>query len=885
MAKVVFAWASTAAYAVPAGCALVVSGAALVARFSGAEPLFGTMPTATALAILIAAAGALAAGSNLRAPRLLAGTLCVTIAVAVMAGHFLDLGQGADSTALQRIFEERNPALGRMSPPSALSILIAGTVLLLVGRRNGRVGALLVQLLAGALLLIGLISVMTQDVLPGALVPWYRYRRMAPSAAVCMIALAVSFLAFIVRSAWYEWVYSRRADEKILIVALGIIALVIIALGSATFASLQHHIESSVQAALSQAVADRASILDNIISNRLTRASIVAARPSLQELLGRWDTEDPVLAERIRQEGNSYLGFGFRGLAFTEEHGRPVTQTGVLVDKPALVVPLAGERIDAKLLWSDGFTLRVFSPVYMRGEFVGTATSEQDLDIVTRLQLSVGQLGRSAEWVLCAPSAQHMMACFPHRLEPEPTVLARVRNGVPLPMDYALSGASGVVQADDYRGEPVVAAYAPVGRTGLGVVLKIDVDELYAPLREDAETWWKWLIATAVLGSLLVASQVRPIAQRLVQSEDLSRRRADSLARSERSLRDLYAALGDGIVVLRPDGTIEFLNPAAERIFGYGPRTLVGQPISVLIPEALRAANAAATQRFLESGRSSVVGKRDLVFPAVRRDGSVFDAEFSLAEMRQDTEQRIVGVVRDVSARTALERMKGEFVAAVSHELRTPLTSIIGALEIVRESESLDEADRSFIDMAARNSERLAMLVNDIIDSERIESGGLEFAVARVKIAPFLAEAVQINQTYASMHGVFFYLEEPLPDVTVMADRDRLMQVMANLLSNAAKFSPEGEEVRVRASAGEGRVRIEVSDRGEGIPEAFKPRIFEKFAQADASDSRKKGGTGLGLAICKAIIERMHGTIGFESQVGEGTTFHIEMPVEQAPSI
>ena len=225
--------------------------------------------------------------------------------------------------------------------------------------------------------------------------------------------------------------------------------------------------------------------------------------------------------------------------------------------------------------------------------------------------------------------------------------------------------------------------------------------------------------------------------------------------------------------------------------------------------------------------------------------------------------------------------MKSEFIARVSHELRTPLTAIMGSLELLREEDmGIPEGPgRTFLDMAWRNSERLAILVNDVIDFERIESGALAFRDSDFPLGPFLLESVELNQPYAAREKVTLRVVEPLPQVQLHADRDRLMQVMANLLSNAAKFSPEGATVEVSAVRNESGVRIGVTDHGEGIPEEFRGRIFQKFAQADSSDTRERGGTGLGLSICKAIVERMGGRIGFDTAPGAGTTFWFELPL------
>jgi len=242
------------------------------------------------------------------------------------------------------------------------------------------------------------------------------------------------------------------------------------------------------------------------------------------------------------------------------------------------------------------------------------------------------------------------------------------------------------------------------------------------------------------------------------------------------------------------------------------------------------------------------------------------------------------GIIRffvDVTERQRMERMKTEFVSTVSHELRTPLTSISGSLGLLAGgvAGALPEKAVSLVAIARANSDRLVRLVSDILDMEKIESGKLEFRLKTQNLAQVLRHAIETNRGYADRFGVG--VELTAIDETALAhiDEDRLHQVLTNLFSNAAKFSPKGGKIEANLKAGPpGFWRIEVADHGHGIPEAFRSHVFEPFAQADGTDAKRLGGTGLGLAISKRIVERMNGQIGFETEGGAGTRFFVDLP-------
>jgi signal transduction histidine kinase len=241
----------------------------------------------------------------------------------------------------------------------------------------------------------------------------------------------------------------------------------------------------------------------------------------------------------------------------------------------------------------------------------------------------------------------------------------------------------------------------------------------------------------------------------------------------------------------------------------------------------------------------------------------------------------LLRALRYAIERKRLERLKDEFVSTVSHELRTPLTSISGSLGLLvgQWAGKLPESAARLLVIAHKNSQRLVRLINDILDIEKMESGEVTFDMKRVEVCYLVEQTIEANRGFAEGFDVRIRLDPECKAADVRADPDRLSQVVTNLLSNAIKFSPPVEEVVIGVETRGDTIRISVRDHGHGIPAEFKPRIFEKFAQADATDARQKGGTGLGLSIVKRIVDRLGGTVGFADAPGGGTIFHVDLPV------
>jgi len=338
----------------------------------------------------------------------------------------------------------------------------------------------------------------------------------------------------------------------------------------------------------------------------------------------------------------------------------------------------------------------------------------------------------------------------------------------------------------------------------------------------------------------------------------------------------------DGIVTIDAHGVVQAFNPAAERIFDFAAADIIGRHIKLLMPERDQSAHHAVFDHHLSTGEHMMLRRQTT---GQRRDGSTFPMESAVSEMEIDGQRMFTGIVRDITESKRIERMKSEFISTVSHELRTPLTSIRGALGLLlgKYADTVPAKTLHLLEMANRNSERLTLLINDLLDLEKIESKNLDLDLKELDLATLAQQALGANEGYAQHYGVHLRLGEIPQDASVRGDAHRLLQVFANLLSNAVKYSSKDGEVVVSVVQRGDHYRVSVRDFGRGIPDEFRSRMFERFAQADSSDTREKGGTGLGLNVAKAIVERHGGSLDYVSEVGVGTEFYFDIPAHAGP--
>jgi len=336
----------------------------------------------------------------------------------------------------------------------------------------------------------------------------------------------------------------------------------------------------------------------------------------------------------------------------------------------------------------------------------------------------------------------------------------------------------------------------------------------------------------------------------------------------------------DGIIRLNEQGIIQATNPATEQIFGYSKEAMIGRNINMLMPEPYHSAHDGYLEKYRKTGQASIIGAGREV-EGLRANGSIFPMSLQVVELWLGRERLFLGVVCDITVRKEVERMKSEFLSTVSHELRTPLTSIRGALSLISSGSlgALPEKVISMVELAEDNSVRMTTLVNDILDLAKLQSDQLAVEMEKLSLTDVVKDTIKANGPYANDYEVKFELIEHVDQAFVNGDSLRLAQVLTNLLSNAAKFSPKNGTVKVELSRRDNEYVVSVSDMGPGVPNAFHDHLFDRFTQADSTDTRKKGGTGLGLNISKAIVEKHGGSIGFNSEEGTGSSFFFTLPV------
>jgi PAS domain S-box-containing protein len=379
----------------------------------------------------------------------------------------------------------------------------------------------------------------------------------------------------------------------------------------------------------------------------------------------------------------------------------------------------------------------------------------------------------------------------------------------------------------------------------------------------------------------LLGSEGKPVGM-LGLGVDITerKRQLEALKTSEETFRSAMEHAPTGMALIELSGRFLTVNKMLCDILDCGEGGLTDRSLQGVTHHEDLSIDAEDRRRLLAGAIQAYTVEKRLV----DRHGREVDAQLNLSLVRgTDGEPKyFVAQIQDIRQRKEIERLKTEFISVFSHELRTPLTSIRGSLGLLTSPAVQEQPDKAgnLVSIAQRNCERLILLINDILDIDRMEGGHMRFDIKQAPLAVMMRDAIDANRGYAQAHNVTLNCEIPADNIMVSVDPARFLQVLFNYISNAAKFSPAGGLVQVGTTMKESVIRISVSDHGPGIPEAFHGRLFQKFSQVDTSTTRTVGGSGLGLYITQQIAARMGGTVGFDTEVGRGSVFWIELAYE-----
>ncbi|MHB8255119.1 MAG: putative bifunctional diguanylate cyclase/phosphodiesterase [Acidiferrobacter sp.] len=580
----------------------------------------------------------------------------------------------------------------------------------------------------------------------------------------------------------------KKEDLRLGLIGGAILVALTLAAGALTYLVMQREAQSILKRNLSALLQDDVRAFLQEVHQGIRQSVTVATRPFVINSLKAVDAYPKDAQARHDLEGisRSFLPEGLTAVAFVNTQGRTVARAGVF-QNPEFTVHLRTKQ-EAFLLWDRQPLLQTMLPVRDGRRYLGTVITQAPLAFITKIRPVVKALGRTADLRVCAPLGTTRMRCLPdtHRLHYMPGPISQWIKGKPLPMYYALAGQSGLRYARDYLGQQVIAAYGPIGDTGLGMVLKIQQSDLFRTVKARLRQVAGLLLALLLAGMLVMRALVVPLLRKRTEAEEATRAANKQLRTSEARTQALLAHIADGVIVIDEQGVIETFNAAAEQIFGYAAREIVGQNVSQLMPEPHRSQHNGYLKRYYETGQSTVLGvARELI--GVRRNGDTFPLETKIREIHTETGHLFIAAIRDITLeKEAAQRT----LDLATHDT---LTGLPNRLLLA------DRLDQALIH-ARRAQNHVALLFLDL-DGFKTINDSLGHATGDLvlkAVAQRLTTSLRASDTVARQGG-----DEFVVVLTGLASVEAIDRVTQKLLTSLiAPYEIQGQVLYVGASVG-----------------------------------------------------------------------------------
>jgi len=828
--------------------------------------------------------------------KICAGVL-VVLPTLILLQYVSDTDFGIDLTQVHAALGDGHSRPGRTSPNACLGFLFAGLAFALYGRRTGgKLARHIAAALVLAVIAIGFTALFGYVLNLETMYRFATYNRMAAPTAFGLSVLGIGLWRVQLASTPVDDT-AQAHEKRITRRTIGVLSLVALSVGIVGFSLIRESFEQSTAENARLMATTNATSITNILDSGLVFAGVLANRPPLLASFAKLERNpnDEVARQAMRGTSESLVKAGLTGIRIFRADGTLFSESGTSIREQAPVVHrLNTPRQRAILLWQNGYVLHTENDLESGGAVTGTVVTEQRLHALDKLLADIRTHSASTDVLICGRD-QDNAVCAPTRFYDYSLLIQMFKSNSKLtsPVNKALAGEVGIEFTKDFRGIPVVAAYSPLSDFGLGMVVKIDLETVYAPLRKHFNLWAALLVAVVILGTFALKVQVQPLVSRI--------------ASEKQRMKIILENSLDAFVAVDTVGRITDWNNKAERLFGWSAADAIGKDVvELIVPEQRRKAHKAGFFHFSSTGLGRLINNR-VEFMALHRNGKLIPVELAVAGFHNGVGYVANAFIKDLTERKEAERLAedraraleetraalqhsqkmeavGKLTGGVAHDFNNVLQIIGSNLQLLH----------AHVDADQEAHKRLSSALDAVDRGAKLASHLLAFA----RRQPLQPLPVNLRRVVSGMNDLLRQaLGESIEIETVVAgglwntlvDPNQLENVILNLAINArdamrgeGKLTIEvgnamldDEYVLTHPDVRSGQyVMLAISDTGSGMPQEVLERAYEPFY----STKPEGQGTGLGLSMAYGFVKQSGGHIKIYSEVGHGTTIKVYLP-------